>query len=29
MLIKRPVVMDGRNVILGFKEDLFAETWGK
>jgi arsenate reductase len=29
MLIKRPLVTDGRKVTLGFKEDLFAETWGK
>lgn len=27
MLIKRPIVTDGTKVTVGFKEDLFAETW--
>jgi arsenate reductase len=29
MLLKRPLVTDGKVVTIGFKEDLFAETWGK
>ncbi|WP_062354492.1 arsenate reductase family protein [Bacillus kwashiorkori] len=27
MLIKRPIVTDGKKVTVGFKEDQFAETW--
>lgn len=27
MLIKRPIVTDGKKIILGFKESDFAETW--
>lgn len=27
MLIKRPIVTDGERVTVGFKEDLFNETW--
>lgn len=27
MLIKRPIVTDGNQVTVGFKEDLFAKTW--
>lgn len=27
MLIKRPIVTDGERVTVGFKEELFAETW--
>ncbi|SES66204.1 arsenate reductase [Salinibacillus kushneri] len=27
MLIKRPVVTDGEQVTIGFKEDLFEQTW--
>ncbi|GAA0588910.1 Spx/MgsR family RNA polymerase-binding regulatory protein [Virgibacillus siamensis] len=27
MLIKRPIVTDGKNVTVGFKEEVFAETW--
>ncbi|WP_252315276.1 arsenate reductase family protein [Sinobaca sp. H24] len=27
MLIKRPIVTDGSQVTLGFKEALFEETW--
>lgn len=27
MLIKRPIVTDGKRVTLGFKEEQFAETW--
>jgi arsenate reductase len=29
MLIKRPLVTDGEKVSLGFKEEMFAEVWGK
>lgn len=29
MLIKRPIVTDGQKVTLGFKENLFADVWGK
>lgn len=29
MLIKRPIVTDGKEVSLGFKEEMFAEVWGK
>ncbi|WP_377887847.1 arsenate reductase family protein [Alkalihalobacillus sp. R86527] len=28
MLIKRPIVTDGNNVTVGFKEEVFDETWG-
>ncbi len=27
MLIKRPIVTDGQNVTVGFKEETFEETW--
>ncbi|WP_273832268.1 arsenate reductase family protein [Guptibacillus sedimenti] len=27
MLIKRPLVTDGQNVTVGFKEDVFEEMW--
>ncbi len=27
MLIKRPIVTDGKNVTVGFKEDEFEKTW--
>ena len=27
MLIKRPIVTDGKNLTLGFKESDFLETW--
>ncbi|MGY0693278.1 arsenate reductase family protein [Virgibacillus sp. FSP13] len=27
MLIKRPIVTDGQNVTVGFKEETFAEIW--
>ncbi len=27
MLIKRPIVTDGQNVTVGFKEDTFDQTW--
>ncbi|SFE94384.1 arsenate reductase family protein [Alteribacillus iranensis] len=27
MLVKRPIITDGRNVTVGFKEDQFEETW--
>lgn len=27
MLIKRPIVTDGKSVTVGFKEDTFKETW--
>lgn len=27
MLIKRPIVTDGKKVTLGFKEEQFNETW--
>ncbi|GEL76631.1 arsenate reductase family protein [Tenuibacillus multivorans] len=27
MLIKRPIVTNGQQVTVGFKEDTFAETW--
>lgn len=27
MLIKRPIVTDGKTVTLGFKEDQYAEAW--
>jgi len=29
MLIKRPIVTDGKNVTVGFKEEAFQETWIK
>jgi arsenate reductase len=29
MLIKRPLVTDGKKVSVGFKEEMFAEVWGK
>lgn len=28
MLLKRPIITDGEKVTVGFKEELFAETWG-
>ena len=28
MLLKRPIVTDGEKVTVGFKEEIFAETWG-
>jgi arsenate reductase len=28
MLIKRPVVTDGKKVTVGYKEDQYAEAWG-
>jgi arsenate reductase len=27
-LVKRPVVTDGRKLTVGWKEDVFEETWG-
>lgn len=27
MLIKRPIVTDGKNVTVGFKEDIYENTW--
>ncbi len=27
MLMKRPIVTDGENVTVGFKEEVFEETW--
>ena len=27
MLIKRPIATDGKKVTVGFKEDIFQETW--
>ena len=27
MLIKRPIVTDGEKVTVGFKEEMFQETW--
>ncbi|MBB6453470.1 arsenate reductase [Salirhabdus euzebyi] len=27
MLIKRPIVTDGENVTVGFKEETFEQTW--
>ncbi|WP_249871204.1 arsenate reductase family protein [Oceanobacillus saliphilus] len=27
MLIKRPIVTDGQNVTVGFKEEIFEENW--
>jgi arsenate reductase len=29
MLIKRPLVTDGEEVSVGFREEMFAEVWGK
>ncbi|GAA0368965.1 arsenate reductase family protein [Bacillus horti] len=29
MLIKRPIVTDGSKVTIGFKDNLFADAWGK
>jgi len=29
MLIKRPIVTDGKNVTVGFKENIFEQTWTK
>lgn len=29
MLIKRPIVTDGKRITVGFKEEQFAEVWGK
>ena len=26
-LVKRPIVTDGKNVTVGFKEDAFTKTW--
>ncbi|WP_262177478.1 arsenate reductase family protein [Saccharococcus sp. Marseille-Q5394] len=28
MLIKRPIVTDGSNVTVGFKEETYEEVWG-
>jgi len=28
MLIKRPLVTDGKNVTVGFKEEEFSQKWG-
>ncbi|GGF74137.1 hypothetical protein GCM10010912_19220 [Paenibacillus albidus] len=28
MLIKRPIVSDGKNVTVGFKEETYADAWG-
>ncbi|MCI1857253.1 MAG: arsenate reductase family protein [Sporolactobacillus sp.] len=28
MLLKRPIITDGRKVTVGFKEDEFARQWG-
>lgn len=28
-LIKRPIVTDSQKITVGFKEEEFAETWGK
>lgn len=28
MLLKRPIVTDGEKVTVGFKEDVFEQTWG-
>lgn len=28
MLLKRPIVTDGKRVTIGFTEDRFAEVWG-
>lgn len=28
-LIKRPLVTDGKQATIGFKEDVFADTWRK
>lgn len=28
-LVKRPLVTDGKQVTLGFNDNLFAERWGK
>jgi arsenate reductase len=27
MLIKRPIVTDGKRVTIGFKEEVFSDTW--
>lgn len=29
MLIKRPIVTDGKKVTVGFKEETYENTWGK
>lgn len=29
MLIKRPIVTDGKQVTIGYKEDQYEEIWGK
>lgn len=29
MLIKRPIAVGDQHVTIGFKEETFAETWGK
>jgi arsenate reductase len=29
MLIKRPITVGDQHVTIGFKEETFAETWGK
>ncbi len=28
-LLKRPIVTDNKKVTVGFKEEIFAKTWGK
>lgn len=28
MLIKRPLLTDGKQVTVGFKEDMYEEVWG-
>ena len=28
MLIKRPIVTDGRRITVGFREPIFTEVWG-
>ncbi len=28
MLVKRPIMTDGKKVTVGFKEDIFKDTWG-
>lgn len=29
MLIKRPIVTDGKNVTVGYKEETYEQVWGK
>ncbi|WP_214628633.1 arsenate reductase family protein [Paenibacillus agaridevorans] len=29
MLIKRPIATDGRQVTIGYKEEQYADVWGK